>query len=106
MLDDIRKLCRDLLESKKVEGVLGVYEKDGQAAPYLFTKSDEINNLSISKKYLLLNTVKPLKQNILRLIQQKYPDKKLAVVARGCDERALFELSKRDQIKLENLEII
>jgi len=106
MINDIQKLCIDLLDSNKVDGIIGVYEDESMCAPYLFTKSEEIKSLSISTKYLLLTTVKPLKENILCVIQRKYPDKKFAIVARGCDERAIFELVKRDMLKLDNLEII
>lgn len=40
------------------------------------------------------------------LLEQKYPNTKIGVVARGCDERALIELAKRDQLDLEKIEIL
>lgn len=106
MINDIRKYCEDVLKSGNVIGILGIKEENGHFAPYLFTKADELSSLSISKKYPLLYTCRPAKENLLKIIQKKYPGKKIALVARGCDERALFEISKRFQIKLEDIEII
>lgn len=106
MLNKIRDYCRDLLESKKVEGILAVYTENGNYFPYFFTKKEELNNLCIDKKYLLLNSVKPLRENMVFLLQSKMPGKRIGILARGCDERSLFELSKRGQVNLDNIEII
>ena len=40
------------------------------------------------------------------LLQEKYPDAKIGVVVAGCDERALIELSKLNQVNLKKIEIL
>ncbi len=37
---------------------------------------------------------------------REYPDKRFAVLVRGCDERALIELSKLEQVDLERLVMV
>ncbi|HNQ78680.1 MAG TPA: 4Fe-4S dicluster domain-containing protein [Acidobacteriota bacterium] len=106
MISEIKKYCRELLDSKKVDAIIGVSEEEGQWMPFLFTESSQLDKLFVDKKYPLMTTSKPMKENILSYIQRKHPGMKLAIVARGCDERAIFELVKRGQVKLENLEII
>jgi ferredoxin len=90
----------------KSKSNIWIKEQNGQIAPYLFTEISEIDNLAISPKYPLFYTLRPSKQNILSLIEEKYPDLRIGVVVKGCDERALIELAKRDQVSMENIEIM
>lgn len=106
MIEEVRKLANEWLESGKVDAIYGLKEEDGHVAPHLFTKADELESLVTSPKYPLLNTCRPLKTNILYLIQKKHPNAKIGVVAKGCDERALIELAKRDQLNLEKIQIM
>jgi len=106
MIEEVRKLSNEWLETGKVDAILGLKEEDGHIAPHLFTKADELDSLVTSPKYPLLNTFRPLKRNILYLIQKNHRNAKIGVVARGCDERALIELAKRDQLNLEKIELI
>lgn len=106
MKDKIRNYCEELINSGKVEGILGVFFDDVNYFPYFFTKKEELDNLCVDKKYLLSNTVKPLRESLVHVLQEKMPNKKIGVLSRGCDERALFELAKRGQINIDNIEII
>jgi ferredoxin len=106
MIEKVRDLSKEWLVSGKVEAIFGIKEQNGQIAPYLFTEISEIDNLAISPKYPLFYTLRPSKQNILSLIEEKYPDLRIGVVVKGCDERALIELAKRDQVSMENIEIM
>lgn len=106
MIEEIRKLAGEWLNTGRVNAILGLKEKDGHVAPYLFTRAEELDNLIISPEYRLLNVCRPLKRNILHLIQKNHPDAKIGVVARGCDERALIELAKRDQLNIGKIELM
>ena len=87
--------------------------KNGHVAPYLFTETGELESLAISShtgeiisRYFPSSRSQRYKKSILYLLEQKYPSAKIGVVARGCDERALIELAKRDQLDLEKIEIL
>jgi ferredoxin len=46
------------------------------------------------------------KKNILYLLEKKYPEAKIGIVARGCEERALIELAKRSELSLERIIVL
>jgi len=81
-------------------------EKEGLMAPFLFQNPEEIDSLIISSKYPLSFTCRPSKETIISILQKKKPGLRIGVVARGCDERALFELAKGEQINLDLIEVI
>jgi ferredoxin len=72
----------------------------------LFTTADEIADLAISHLHRVSTTCRPAKRNVLTLMQDKAPDMRIGVVCRGCDERALIELAKRNQLKLEGIKVL
>jgi len=96
MEEEVRRIASDILRGGKVAGVLGLRREHGQVGPHLFTKADELGSLVLSPKHSLAKTV-------VMLTPRK---KRLGIVVRGCDERALIELSKLNQVTLNDLEII
>jgi ferredoxin len=106
MIKKVQKLAREYFQSGKVEIIYGLKKHNNKVVPSVFNKEDELKDLVISAKEPLLNICRPSKKNIIRLIEEKYPEAKIGMVVRGCDERILIELSKRKQIKLDNIELI
>jgi len=106
MIEKVQKLAKEHLTSGKIGAIFGLRENNGHIAPHIFTKVEELDNLVVSPKYPLFYTCRPSKKNILRLIEEKYPDVKIGVVAKGCDERALIELAKRDQVDMKNIKVL
>lgn len=104
--EDARKSAKEWLENGKVNAILGLRENNGHVAPYLFTDTSELERLVVSPRYFPSNIAQRYRKNLLCLIQEKYPDAKIGIVARECDERALIELAKRNQLSLEKTEII
>ncbi len=96
MQEEVRKLAADAIKSGKVAGVLSLKTEHGQVGPHLFEKVEELETMVLTPKHSLAR--------IAVILSGK--KKRIGVVARGCDERALFELAKLNQIDLENLEII
>jgi len=96
--DKVCQLIGDLLHRGKAEAVLALASDHGNVQPYLYKKGDSLDNLALWPKYSM--------GHILQSIQAASPDMKLAVVVRGCDDRALVELAKRNQVNLDNLIII
>lgn len=95
-LEALRNAVGELLD--KVEGVIALRNKSGHVAPHLFREREELNGLGLSPKYPLPAT--------LRLIQNEYPEAKLGIVCRGCEERGLIEMAKRNQVELGNVTVI
>ncbi len=94
--EPLRKAIEGLLGD--VEGVLALRRTSGHVAPHLFREKDELDELAVSPKYPLPGT--------LRLIQAQHPEARLAIVCRGCEERGLIEMAKRNQINLERVVVI
>ncbi len=96
MEEEVRRISTDLIQSGKVEGVLSLKTEHGQVGPHLFVKVDELGSMVLTPKHSLAR--------IAVILSGK--KKRIGVVARGCDERALFELAKLNQVSLDDLEII
>ena len=63
------------------EGVLGLRETWGHVGPHVFTAEDELDGMVLEPRYPMAN--------LLRDLLEATPGRRLAVVARGCDARAL-----------------
>ena len=96
LLTELRAAVTDTLS--RTEGVLALRADHGGAAPHLFKPGDDLADLVIAPRY-------PMAM-ILDTLGDAWPEARLGVVLRGCDERALIELAKRNQVNLENIEIV
>jgi ferredoxin len=95
-LEPLKKAIEEILD--EVDGVVALKNSLGHVAPHLFQERAELDELAVTPKYPLPAT--------LHLIQQAHPEAKLAIVCRGCEERGLIELAKRNQVNLDNVTII
>lgn len=97
MLEKIKDITRVILSEKQADGVLGLMKGQWDIIqPHIFENSEEVDTLVIEPKWLLAK----MAMTVLRSSREGY---RLAVVVRGCDERALTELVKRNQIEKERL---
>src|SRR5271157_863506 len=97
MLEKVKDKARNILSEKRADGVLGLI--NGQwdiIQPHIFENPSEVDALVIEPKWLLAK----MAMTVLRSSREGY---RLAVIVRGCDERALTELVKRNQIEKERL---
>jgi formate dehydrogenase subunit beta len=91
-LNTIREKAENLLAGGKADGVLCLgRDRFNVVQPRLFRKPEEIAALTIEPKWNLAK----LAMQTLRAAEKSF---RLTVVCRGCDERALLELVKRNQI--------
>ncbi len=98
-LTALRETIRQILP--QVDGVIGL--KTGPAgivAPYLFKPGhpEMLDSLALWPKEPVPDT--------LKIIQKAYPNARLAIVCRGCEERGVVEMFKHAQVSLENLTLI
>ncbi len=92
ILNTIREKAENLLAGGKTDGVLCLgRDRFNVVQPRLFQTPEEIAALAIEPKWNLAK----LAMQTLRAAEKSF---RLTVVCRGCDERALLELVKRNQI--------
>lgn len=96
MIEEIRKLVAERLQ--ELDGVVALRRSGVSVAPHLFQKGDDLSGLETVPKYPLMTVVSRL--------HKRFPDIRLGIVARGCDERAYVEMAKRNQIDPDRLFII
>ncbi|MBT8489836.1 MAG: hypothetical protein KJN62_02190, partial [Deltaproteobacteria bacterium] len=95
MLEETKNMVRQMLEEKQADGVLGLMKGQWNIIqPHIFSNREDIECLILEPKWHLAK----MAMKILRTLP---PDYRLAVICRGCDERAIFELIKRNQIEKE-----
>jgi len=80
------------------DGIIGLRRRWGHVSPYLFTNKKELKELELEPRYNLATFV--------RQVKDKWPDKKFAVISRGCDERALNKLEEIGVFSKEGLAFI
>jgi ferredoxin len=80
----------------ELDGVIALRRTpDGNVAPFLFSDPAELADLVLEPRYPVPDT--------LRLLQQAYPEARLGIVLRGCEERGLVETAKHNQVNLDNV---
>jgi ferredoxin len=99
-MEELRSTVAEKLE--ELDGVLALRRTEMGTAPYLFREggdfAPDLSELVLEPRYPL--------GKIVKMLQKRYPEAQFGVVARACDARALVEMSKREQVDLERLELL
>ncbi len=82
----------------ELDGVVALRRTTEGTAPHLFQAEDDLATLVLDPRYPLSTTV--------ALLQRRYPEARLGIVARGCDLRALVEMAKREQVDPDRLYLL
>jgi formate dehydrogenase (coenzyme F420) beta subunit len=96
----LEEIIREKLEDGS-DAVLCLKNRDGVILPSLITSLDsDLIELPEpgDNRYPLAK--------ILSLLQKEHPEVRFAVLVRGCDERAMIELSKLEQLDLDRIAMI
>jgi ferredoxin len=96
MIEEIRNRVKENL--KELDGVVGLRQTEQGTAPYLFQNGDDLSRLVMEPRYPL--------SDIASKLQKHFKEAYIGVLARGCDTRALVEMTKRHQIDPERLYLI
>jgi len=94
----LKDIVAELLESGEVEGVLGLRANGPASSPHLFHPGDDLGSLVLWPKYPIPET--------MALLLESSPEARLGMVTRGCEERGLIEMAKRNQVDLERITMI
>ncbi|MEA1968087.1 MAG: Coenzyme F420 hydrogenase/dehydrogenase, beta subunit C-terminal domain [Thermodesulfobacteriota bacterium] len=103
ILLSVRKLLKTLLETEVVSTILVPVrsEKNRSVMPALISDPEEIDNADPLSPCFQLNGAK-----LVSKLTKKASDERIAVFLRPCETRALIELVKIKQAKIDNLLII
>jgi formate dehydrogenase subunit beta len=100
----VTSLLKFALESKTVDGILSVTKRNGNrfdGVPTLITDPDKIIDMAGT-----LHCTSPNIAHFLKEYLDGAFDMKIALTCKPCDARAIIELAKRAQVKMENLFLI
>jgi ferredoxin len=96
MIEKIRSQVAEQLQ--ELDGVVGLQQTSQGTAPFLFRDGDDLTQLVVEPRY-------PMAE-ILSKLQKQFRDSNFGIVARGCDLRAIVEMTKRLQIDPDRLYLI
>ncbi len=98
MIEQVRDHVKTLLSEGKIAGFLGLKNQDGNILPYLYEKADDLENgLSLGDLEEPGDARYPIARIFMTVLSRE-PEKAFGVLLRGCDERALNELLRWNQI--------
>ncbi len=100
----VTSLLKFALESKTVDGILSVTKRNGNrfdGVPTLITDPDKIIDMAGT-----LHCTSPNIAHFLKEYLDGAFNMKIALTCKPCDARAIIELAKRAQVKMENLILI
>lgn len=97
MIEQIRDHVKTLFHDGKIAAFLALKDEQGNIVPHLFATPEELDDgltLGLSESDVVRY---PLASMVMTLVAA-YPDKTFGILVRGCDERALNELTRWNQI--------
>jgi formate dehydrogenase subunit beta len=97
MSEKIKTRVRELLESGKIKGFLGLRKMNGQIGPHLFCDSKDLDDLLLGDGERPGDCRYPLNKQLTTLARC-YPEETFGVLVRGCDERGLKTLFTWNQL--------
>lgn len=99
-MSDLRAIVREKLAGG-ADAFLCLKNEEGTVLPALITDADspDLERVEVG------DSCYPLGKILIDLLRE-YPGRRFAVLVRGCDERALIELSKLEQVDLDRLVMV
>lgn len=98
MIDQVKDHVKGLLDDGKIGAFLGLRNLEGNIVPHLYDNADDLNNgFSIGDLNSAGDSRYPLARILMTILSQD-AEGVFGVLVRGCDERALNELLKWNQI--------
>ncbi len=101
MIDELRKIAREILESKKADFVIGYGNGTGKdvVTPIFIKDAPEVDKLIWNDKCTMNLSVYLTRENIRKL-------GKPCIISKGCDNKAINMLLKEGKIKCEDIYIL
>lgn len=98
MIEQVTAHVKALLEEGKINAFLGLRDQNGNVFPYVYEKPEDLSDgFSIGDLEGPGDSRYPIAKILMTLVSS-VPDKVVGVLLRGCDERALNELLRWNQM--------
>lgn len=98
MIDQVRDHVKNLLNEGKINAFVGLKLEGGSIVPYLYQTAEDLDDsFSIGDNAAVGDARYPLARVLVTALKA-YPDATFGVLLRGCDERALNELIRWNQV--------
>lgn len=99
MIDQVKKIVKAMFLEGEIGAFVGLKEEAGNVFPHIYERAEELENgFSIGDLEGPGDSRYPIAR-ILMTVLSRYPDMVVGVLLRGCDERALNELLRWNQMK-------
>lgn len=105
MIENVKQKVKELLESEKIKGFLGLAEKNGHIGPHLFCDAGDLENLVAGDWQQPGDSRYPLNKLLLHLALS-YPEDTFGILVRGCDERGLKTLYAWNQLNPDKVVLV
>jgi len=99
ILIQAHEIAKQILDKRQADAILGLMEKNGSVGPGLLRSPQDAEDLVLEPKILLSKIG-------LRILKAAPAGFRLAIMCRGCDERALRELAKMNQLDLSAVRLV
>jgi formate dehydrogenase (coenzyme F420) beta subunit len=98
MIEQVTLEVRTLLSEGKIAGFLGLRNQDGNVLPFIYEKAEDIDDgFSLGDVKSLADSRYPLARILMTMLKAD-AEKNYGILVRGCDERALNELLRWNQV--------
>ncbi|MFH0825898.1 MAG: 4Fe-4S ferredoxin, partial [Pseudomonadota bacterium] len=98
MLEQVREHVRKLFDEGKISGFLGLRDMQGGILPHVYENAQHLDDgFTLGARENKSPGRYPMAKLALALAR-RYTDKHFGVLVRGCDDRALFELLRWNQV--------
>ncbi|MEM2088649.1 MAG: 4Fe-4S dicluster domain-containing protein [Thermoproteota archaeon] len=94
--EELRSVAKNLLEKNLVELIIGYEASENGVRPCFISKPDEANRLVWNRECWF---------NLARYLRL-FKDRRVGIVAKGCDGRSIVELIKENQVDRRNVFVI
>lgn len=98
MIEQVRAHVRGLFDEGKINAFLGLRDLEGSVTPYLFLGPGDLDDGLSTGDAPVAGTARYPMASIASTVSKAHPDKVIGVLVRGCDERALNEIVRWNQI--------
>ncbi len=97
MIENVKQKVKELLESGKIKGFLGLKEANGHVGPYLFCNGADLKKMVVGDWKRPGDSRYPLNKLLIHLAMS-YPEDTFGILVRGCDERGIKTLYTWNQL--------
>jgi formate dehydrogenase (coenzyme F420) beta subunit len=106
MIEQVRAYVKGLFDEGKINAFIGLQDLEGAVAPHLFHGPGDLDDGFTTGDDSAAGAARYPMASIAMTVSNAHPDKILGVLVRGCDERALNEIVRWNQINESERKVV